>query len=107
MSNVVQEVTDLNFEQVVLKSKKTVIVDFWAPWCGPCRMMSPVFEEIAATMPDLLFCKINVDESHATSSKLRVTGIPFFVIFKNGKPVVTKTGGSSSLEMQEWIQSNA
>lgn len=73
-----------NFTQEVLNSDKPVLLDFWAPWCGPCRMVAPVLEEIAAERPDIKVCKINVDEEMDLASTFRVVSIPTLVVMQNG-----------------------
>lgn len=81
--------TDQNFENEVLKSNVPVLVDFWAPWCGPCRMMGPIVDEIAKEFEGkpVKIGKLNIDENSATAEKYNVMGIPAFKIFKNGKVV--------------------
>jgi len=105
MSLNVLELTSELFDSEVVKSKKPVVVDFWAPWCGPCRMMSSVFEEIAGEMRDIKFVKVNVDENTILSSKFRIVSIPFFAFFKDGKLIDSKTGGSTKAGMIDWIKS--
>ena len=83
----VKEVNDDNFEQEVLKSDKPVIVDFWAEWCGPCRVLGPRFEELSGEMKSIKFCKVNVDENQETSGKYGVRSIPTMLMFKKGEVV--------------------
>ncbi len=83
---------DLNFENEVLKSDKTVLVDFWASWCAPCRMVSPLIEELSQEHPEYKFCKVNVDEEGNLAQKYNITSIPQFYIFKNGKIINQSVG---------------
>lgn len=95
MSNV-NEVTDATFENEVLKSSMTVLVDFWAPWCGPCRALAPVVDEIANDFTGKLkVLKINTDENPKTAQSYRISGIPSLLIFKNGQPVEQVVGAVS------------
>ena len=85
MSNKVVQLNENNFEQEVLKSDYPVLVDFWAPWCGPCQLVSPIIEELAKSYQDKLkVAKLNVDENPQTPAQYGVRGIPTLIIFKNG-----------------------
>ena len=81
-----QEVTELDFEQEVLKSDKLTVVDFWAPWCGYCIKLGPVIEQIAEEMPDVKFVKCNTDECMNVSQSYAISGLPCLLMFKNGEP---------------------
>lgn len=91
MSNVI-EVSEENFEQEVLKSDFPVLVDFWAPWCGPCRMMGPIIDEIADENLELKVCKVNVDDSSDLARKYDIESIPTLIYFKNGNVRSTMIG---------------
>ncbi|MBQ8311476.1 MAG: thioredoxin [Clostridia bacterium] len=80
-------ITTENFESEVLKSEKTVLIDFWASWCGPCRMLSPIVDEIAEERADIKVGKVNVDEQEALAAKFGIMSIPTLIVFQNGKPV--------------------
>ncbi len=82
-----------NFQNEVMNSDKTVLLDFWAPWCAPCRMVVPIIEEIASERPDIKVGKINVDEQPELASKFGIMSIPTLVVMKNGK-IVTKVSGA-------------
>ncbi len=88
-------ITNQNFESEVLKSEKPVLVDFWAPWCGPCKMVSPIIDQIAAEENDIKVCKVNVDEQSELAAKYSVMSIPTLMVVKNGK-VVTQAAGARS-----------
>jgi len=81
-----QDVTDNNFQAEVIESDQPVLVDFWAPWCGPCRIVGPVLEEIAGERSDLKIVKLNVDENQQTAAKFEVLSIPTMILFKAGAP---------------------
>lgn len=88
----ITELNEINFETEVEKNKALVLVDFWAPWCGPCKMLSPIVDEIAEECKDVKVCKVNVDEEQALASKFGVMSIPTLILFKNGN-IVNKVIG--------------
>ena len=82
------DVTEKNFSEEVLKSEMPVLVDFWAPWCGPCKMLTPIIEELIAEYDGRVkICKLNTDENMSLSSKFQITSIPCLILFKGGSPV--------------------
>ena len=87
MAENVFEVTDSSFQADVIESETAVLVDFWAPWCGPCRVVAPVLEEIADEREDLRIAKLNVDENQQTAATFEVLSIPTLILFRNGQPV--------------------
>ena len=93
MAGNLPEVTDSNFQAEVIENEKAVLVDFWAPWCGPCRVIAPSLEEIASEREDLEIVKLNVDDNQATAARYDVMSIPTLIVFKNGE-VATKIIGA-------------
>lgn len=99
------KVTDQSFDADVLKSTTPVVVDFWAEWCGPCKMIGPSLEEIAVQLgPKAKIVKINIDENPNTPSKYGVRGIPTLMIFKGGQLTSTKVGAAPKNQLQSWIE---
>ena len=104
----IKNITDANFEQEVLKQEKLTIIDFWAEWCGPCRALGPIFEEVAASLGDKVnFAKINIDDNPQTPSRYGVMSIPTLILFKNGQVEATKMGLLSKSELIAFIESNS
>lgn len=99
--------TDKNFEQDVLKSGKVVLVDFWAEWCGPCRQLAPVLDELSSELADKVeIFKVDIDQNTETPTKYGVRGIPTLILFKDGKQVATKVGALTKSSLKEWIESS-
>ena len=99
------KVTDSSFDADVLKSSEPVVVDFWAEWCGPCRMIGPALEEISNEMAGRVkIAKVNVDENPQIASQYGIRSIPTLMLFKNGKHVDTKVGASPKGDLAKWIQ---
>ncbi len=102
------QITDSTFEASVLKSSIPVLLDFWAPWCGPCRAIAPVVDELATEYEGkVLIAKMNVDENPATPGRFGIRAIPTFILFKNGQVVEQVTGASSKAALKDLLQQKA
>ena len=99
-----QNVSDTNFTAEVLESEQPVLVDFWAPWCGPCRVVAPVLEEIANERQDLRIVKLNVDENQQTAAQYGVMSIPTMIVFKNGQPAKTIVGAYPKRKLEQELE---
>ena len=100
----VGKVSDTDFETEVLQSGQPVVVDFWAEWCGPCRMIAPALEEISGALGDKVkIVKLNVDENPATASKYGIMSIPTLMLFKNGELASRQVGAAPKAKLEQWI----
>ena len=107
MSDQIAHVTDETFERDVLKSDGPVLVDYWAEWCGPCKMIGPVLEEIAEEYAGkVVIAKLNIDENPATPPKYGIRGIPTLMLFKQGNVEATKVGAVSKSQLSAFLDSN-
>ncbi len=104
MAGTLIEVTDANFQAEVIESEKPVLVDFWAPWCGPCRVVAPVLEEIAGEREDLRIVKLNVDDNQQTAASFDVLSIPTLILFRNGQAVKKVIGAYPKKKLEAELE---
>jgi thioredoxin 1 len=106
-SDRIKHVSDASFDADVLKSDKPVLVDFWAEWCGPCKMIAPILDEVSGTYQDKLqVAKVNVDENRDIPGKFGIRGIPTLILFKNGQVAATKVGALSKAQLTAFLDGN-
>jgi thioredoxin 1 len=104
MAGTLTEVTDSNFQAEVIEAEGPVLVEFWAPWCGPCRVVAPVLEEIAAERPELRVVKLNIDDNQQTAAQFQVLSIPTMILFKAGEPAKTVIGAYPKKRLEQELE---
>lgn len=107
MSDKIVHLSDNSFDTDVLKAEGPILVDFWAEWCGPCKMIAPILDEIVTEYEGkLTIAKLNIDENPATAPKFGIRGIPTLLLFKNGAVAATKVGALSKTQLKEFLDAN-
>ena len=107
MSDLILHVTDDSFEQQVLNAESPVLVDYWAEWCGPCKMITPILDDVAKEYQGrLTIAKLNIDQNEATPPKFGIRGIPTLMLFKNGEVAATKVGALSKTQLIEFLNAH-
>jgi thioredoxin 1 len=104
MAGTLTDVTDNNFQAEVIESETAVLVDFWAPWCGPCRIVAPILEEIAAEHEDLRIVKLNIDDNQQTAAAFEVLSIPTMILFRGGQPVKKVIGAYPKKKLEAELE---
>jgi thioredoxin 1 len=106
-SELIKHVSDASFSEDVLKADKPVLVDYWAEWCGPCKMIAPILDDIAESYGDrLVIAKLNVDENREVPAKYGIRGIPTLMLFKNGEVAATKVGALAKAQLTQFLDAN-
>ena len=107
MAENILHTSDEGFDTDVLQSEKPVLVDYWAEWCGPCKMIAPILEEVASEYGERIrVCKMNIDENQETPPRYGIRGIPTLILFKNGEIEATKVGALSKTQLQSFLDDN-
>ena len=104
MAGTLSQVTDSNFSAEVIEAEGPVLVDFWAPWCGPCRVVGPVLEEIASERDDVTIVKLDIDENPQTAARFQVLSIPTMILFKGGEPIKTIIGAYPKKKLEAELE---